>query len=54
MGPALGDIFTLGCCLTLERVRNSSGALMHSWNSGNSTLAVAGGCGGGHFGCVLT
>lgn len=33
MGPAFGDIFTLGCCLILERVRNRSGALVHSWNS---------------------
>lgn len=36
MGPAFGDIFTLGCCLILERVRNRSGALTHSWNSGKT------------------
>lgn len=54
MGPALGDIFTLGCCLTLERVRNSCGALKHSWNSGNGTVAVAGGWERGHLGCVRT
>lgn len=42
MGPAFGDVFTLGCCLISERVRNSSGALMHSWNSGKATVAVTG------------
>lgn len=36
MGPAFGDIFTLGCCLILESVRNRSGALTHSWNSGKT------------------
>lgn len=51
MGPAFGDIFTLGCCLILERVRNHSGALTHSWNQVN-TSAVAGGWKGGHLDCV--
>lgn len=36
MGPAFGEIFTLGCCLILERVRNRSGALLHSRNSGKT------------------